>query len=305
LPLNDDDSLREFLANLYPGLIIDGIPAPSGQRVVYFCRFDPETCSDKKWAEWGDVVLKVSEGISNQAIAYIQREIEILKNMGTSGYPDLLYEEVIGEDPITEDRLPYRRFITIEERIESQPLSDVTHLFATEESVIELLLKLLHVLKPLWEWRPPLIHRDLKPQNILITPGLDVVVIDLGIVRVEGDAGVTYSAMPYGPCTPKYSSPEQATNDKQNITFKSDFFSLGVLCYELLSGSNPFCEEDDLIDEVLAKVIGLEPPRLNDAADCTEEFAEIISKMIEKKPYKRHRKVDDLIEALNHLKESK
>lgn len=305
MPLADDDSLRDLLISLYPGLIFDGVPAPSGQRVVYFCHFDFNACPNKKWVEWGGVVLKVSEGTSTQVITYIQREIEILKHMGTSGYPDLLYDEVVREDPSTEERFPYMRFITIEERIESSPLSDVTHLFDTEERVIELLLKLLHVLQPLWEWSPPLIHRDLKPQNILITPQMDVVVIDLGIVRVVGDSGVTLSAMPYGPCTPKYSSPEQAVNDKQNITFKSDFFSLGVLCYELLSGKNPFCEEDDLLDEILAKVVGLVPPQLNVVTGCSESFGAVISKMIEKKPYKRYRKVGDLIEVLNNLKEEK
>ena len=291
MPLSDNGTLRNFLLRLYPGLVIDDVPAPSGQRVVYFCHFEPDKTTDKDWSSWGDVVLKVSEGNSAQAIAYIQREIDILSKLDSPGYPRLLFDEVVREDPDTEDRLEYMRFITIEERIASHPLNEVLQLFNTEEKIIELLHNLLLVLRPLWEWSPPLVHRDLKPQNILITPDKNVVVIDLGIVRVEGSDGVTLSAFNIGPCTPRYASPEQATNDKRNISFKSDMFTLGVLCYELLSGSNPFDSGDDLLDEIAVKVVGEIPPALSTISDCSDKFSDIIEKMMEKKPYKRYRKI--------------
>jgi len=299
LALTDNNSLRTFLKNIYPGLVIDGVPAPSGQRVVYFCHFTKN--SPKEWQDWGNVVLKISEGISAQAIAYIQREIEILSQLSSPGYPTLYFNDVVTEDPDTEQKLRYRIFITIEEKIESQPLNEVADHFNSEKTVIELLIKLIHVLRPLWEWKPPLVHRDLKPQNILITVNNDVVVIDLGLLREEGADGVTLSVHAFGPCTPMYASPEQAKNEKRSISFKSDFFSLGIICYELLTKTNPFSHDTNLLDEILANVIALKPNSLFEQNVCSENFSLIIEKMMHKKQYRRYRKIDDLLQSLESL----
>jgi len=301
VPLKDTEALRGFLTQALPGLAIDGVPAPSGQRVVYFCHFSQGPETDPEWVGWGPVVLKVSEGISAQAIAYIQREIRILGELKAPGYPALLYNEVFSVDPDTEVPLPYRRFITLEERIDAQPLSNLRAQFANEADVLRLLTDLVRVLQPLWGWKPPLVHRDLKPENILITPQGEVVVIDLGIVREQGAAGETQTFADFGPCTPHYASPEQATNDKRNITFKSDLFSLGVLCYELLAGSNPFAEGCKLIDEVLARVVKHAPLSLEELGLCSSEFSRVIERMMEKEPYKRYRRIEDLIADLEGL----
>ncbi|MCU7844573.1 MAG: protein kinase [Candidatus Thiodiazotropha sp. (ex Monitilora ramsayi)] len=298
----DNEDFRGFLTRIYPGLVIDDVPAPSGQRVVYFCHFEPDPALENEWPEWGNVVLKVSEGVSAQAIAYIQREIEILNRLAHPGYPTLLYDDVISEDPDTEVKLNPKLFVTIEERIDAQPLSELAENFCDENSVIDLLTKLILILKPLWEGRPPLVHRDLKPANILITPSNDVVVIDLGIVREEGASGVTFSAVAHGPCTPKYASPEQAINDKRNISFKSDFFALATLCYELLTGSNPYQEEDDLVEDVLDKVCNKIPESLHSLGLASEDFSRIIQKMMEKHPYKRHRKIEDLVVEIEAIR---
>lgn len=95
----------------------------------------------------------------------------------------------------------------------------------------------------IWNLKPARVHRDLKPANILVRDDNTICLIDLGIAREEGAKGNTLTYAQVGPCTPAYASPEQAKNDKQNITFKSDFFSIGIIIYELLSGSNPFCKD--------------------------------------------------------------
>lgn len=305
LPLNDDADLRGFLTLIMPGLVIDGVPAPSGQRVVYFCHFDSATCETPEWLEWGNVVLKVSEGVSTQAIAYIQREIKILNELNSPGYPKLLYDDVITHHPESEDRLRYSRFVTIEERIESNPLNEVLDQYKTEESVMNLLYDLITVLRPLWERKPGLVHRDIKPQNILITPAGEVVVIDLGLLREEGAKGVTLTSAEMGPCTPIYASPEQAKNDKCNISFRSDHFTLGTLCYELLSGSNPFYSDGDLLDVILSKVLTQELPKLSDLGVCSPEFSSIIEKMMSKQPYKRYRRIEDLVNDLDKIRGKK
>jgi len=237
LELFDSKDLRETINHLLPGIEIKGKPnTPSGQRVVYFCSFNEEYCEDwqKNWFEWGEVVLKISQGIRPNEIARLEKEINILNQLNSSHYPKQYYDNVYTENPITEEIFKYRLFITIEEKITGKPLSECTGIFSDEESVLILLLKLVNGLSLLWEHKQKIIHRDLKPANILITDEDDIVIIDLGIIREEGTSGLTMTYMPFGPCSPPYASPEQAQNKKKFISYKSDFYSLGVIAYELL-----------------------------------------------------------------------
>src|SRR5215212_3469249 len=82
------------------------------------------------------------------------------------------------------------------------------------------------------------IHRDLKPENILLQHGQPVVA-DFGIALAVQQAGgqrVTQTGLSLG--TPQYMSPEQATGDR-NIDGRTDVYSLGAICYEMLAGEPP------------------------------------------------------------------
>jgi tetratricopeptide (TPR) repeat protein/predicted Ser/Thr protein kinase len=80
------------------------------------------------------------------------------------------------------------------------------------------------------------IHRDLKPQNIMISPDRRVYVMDFGIARSAHLPGMTQTGALIG--TPEYMSPEQARGEK--LTERSDLFSLGVIFYELLTAKSPY-----------------------------------------------------------------
>ncbi len=80
------------------------------------------------------------------------------------------------------------------------------------------------------------IHRDLKPQNIMLGPGGRAYVMDFGIARSAHLPGMTQTGALIG--TPEYMSPEQARGEK--LTERSDLFSLGVIFYELLTGKSPY-----------------------------------------------------------------
>jgi serine/threonine-protein kinase len=92
------------------------------------------------------------------------------------------------------------------------------------------------------------LHRDIKPQNILLSRSGDVQISDFGIARIAGDAPLTRVGFHAG--TPAYMAPEQGRGEE--VDARSDLFSVGVILVELLRGSNPFVRET--VQQTLAAV---------------------------------------------------
>jgi serine/threonine protein kinase len=307
---SDNPSLRQVLLACIPSLVIDEVAKESGQRVVYFAHFEDnlipadlpvESKFLRGWQNWGSIVVKVASGIDATSLTYLQREIELLKEFNSPYFPALRFSEVFTENPLTEEPLSERLFVTIEERVESLPLGSVAASYTTEASVANLLLKLCRALNMLWAHNKRLVHRDIKPDNILIRPNGEVVIIDLGIVRETGSPGITKTAYPFGPMTVAYAAPEQTINDK-HISFKTDFFALGIIGYQLLSGNHPFAPSPNTsIAQIMVNVQQLDPPSLSTIGVASPEFSALIKQLLEKQPYKRFRTPDQLINALNSI----
>lgn len=321
--LEDTPELRKTLEDIHnnPKLVITDVAKASGQRVVYFAKFEDHVEDDDLFTDeepdseeddtisfkdlypsnWGEVVLKVSHGSSAKGVAYLQKEIDVLNSISSPYYPEILYNNIYSQNPETEIALSPRLFVTIEKKLNAKPLSELKQMYCSEEAVINLLLKLVNALDLLWSHPLKLVHRDLKPDNIMIYPSRELVIIDLGIIRETGQKGLTNSFADWGPCSTPYASPEQAINDKRAISYKSDFFSLGVLAYELMTGKNPFAEKHDYNEDILQKVCNLEVPTLLDLGVSSDPFSDLISKMMSKKPYQRPRVVSDIITKLNQI----
>jgi non-specific serine/threonine protein kinase/serine/threonine-protein kinase len=129
-----------------------------------------------------------------------------------------------------------------------------------------------------------IIHRDLKPSNVLVAPydGRPVVkVIDFGVAKATGQQLTDKTIFTgFGALvgTPEYMSPEQAEVNNQDIDTRSDIYSLGVLLYELLTGSTPLTRQrmkEVAILEVLRLVREEDPPRPSTRVSTTEELASI------------------------------
>lgn len=87
--------------------------------------------------------------------------------------------------------------------------------------------------------RTQIVHRDIKPENIMVGDDQKVWVIDFGLVRLLDMESLTATEQHFGPCTPGYGAPEQVRNLKSQIDVRADLYSIGLVLYESLNGSNP------------------------------------------------------------------
>ena len=141
-----------------------------------------------------------------------------------------------------------------------------------------------------------IIHRDIKPENIMLTPGGEVKVADFGLARVisNGDSmNLTQTGMTLG--TPLYMSPEQV--EGRPLDPRSDIYSLGVTCYQMLTGEPPFRGETAL--SVAVQHVRSQPERLeNRRPDLPTGLCRIVHKMLAKKPGDRYPDARDLLRDL-------
>lgn len=138
-----------------------------------------------------------------------------------------------------------------------------------------------------------LVHRDVKPGNILIDTSGKPFVVDFGLALREQDVG-------HGPKfagTPAYMSPEQARSEGHRVDGRSDIFSLGVVFYELLVGRRPF--KGDSRDELLEQITTYEPrpPRQCDDS-LPKELERICLKALSKRATERYSTAKDMAEDL-------
>lgn len=138
-----------------------------------------------------------------------------------------------------------------------------------------------------------IIHRDIKPQNIMIQPDGNIKVMDFGIARA-GDAGLSQTATVLG--TAHYVSPEQAQG--KELTGASDIYSLGVVLYEATTGKLPF-DGQDAVSVAVKQVNELPAPpsTINPNLDPTLEA--IIMKALEKDPERRFKNASEMRHVLN------
>jgi serine/threonine protein kinase len=138
------------------------------------------------------------------------------------------------------------------------------------------------------------VHRDIKPENILFRADGSPVLTDFGIARlVKSDSSMTQVGNVMG--TPYYMSPEQAKGEA--IDGRSDLYSLGVLFYEMLTGTRPF-QNDDALSLALQHITE-QPPRLPDEVSI---YQDILDKLLAKTPTQRFQSGRELVQQLKYVK---
>lgn len=143
-----------------------------------------------------------------------------------------------------------------------------------------------------------LVHRDIKPGNIMITPGGKIKVTDFGIVSIQDeDSDITKSGTILG--TANYISPEQAQG--LPVSKQSDLYSLGVVLYELISGKTPF--DGDTPISIATKHLTEKPKPISELInDIPTGVEKIVLKLLNKKQINRFKSAEDLRAALNQQK---
>ena len=135
-----------------------------------------------------------------------------------------------------------------------------------------------------------LVHRDIKPGNIMITPDGKVKVTDFGIVSLQNEeSDITKTGAVLG--TASYISPEQAQG--KPVSFESDLYSLGTVLYELIAGNPPFTGDSPIA--TATKHLTERPEKLsNYRKDIPKALENAILKLLEKRPSDRFKSAEDL-----------
>lgn len=143
-----------------------------------------------------------------------------------------------------------------------------------------------------------LVHRDLKPDNVMLREdGETPVLVDFGLVRDLAAASITPTWLIQGPGTPLYAPPEQLLNEKELINWRSDQFSLGVMLSYAVFDFHPYGETSDTAVDVVTRVSQRTGPtsRFLDAA--TNAGLTALPKMVSAWPVERFRRPEMLARA--------
>lgn len=188
--------------------------------------------------------------------------------------------------------------------IEGQTLADlIRHKSLSGDQLITLAQQIISALSA--AHAHGIIHRDIKPKNIMVTPGGQVKVLDFGLAKTipktledmtESVSQLSRDGLLVG--TVAYMSPEQLRGER--LDFRSDIFSLGTVLYEMACGKNPYAHKSNA--EVISAIMSREPEPLRQVSgECPRDLEHIVGKCLQKDRGQRYQSAAELLIALDNL----
>ena len=219
---------------------------------------------------------------------FIRRFRREAQSAGSLSHPNIVSVYDVGKEGDTE--------YIVMEYVEGRNLKEIIREYAplTTDQSINLGRQITKAIQNAHEHH--IIHRDIKPHNILVTAEGHAKVTDFGIARAVSSATVTHTGDIIG--SVHYLSPEQAKGLVSNE--QSDIYSLGIVLYELITGKVPYDGETPIT--IALKHLQEQPilpSKINPLVD--KEFEAVIMRAIAKSPEQRYKSAKDLLEDLNHI----
>lgn len=241
------------------------------------------------------IAFKILPIDNRRAEGYAKREIETMQKIDSPILVDLhgyTATEIDGTYV----------FAILEEFVPGNTLKDVLEdNGGALELGIDVTRSLLSVLPAFDE--DDIIHRDIKPGNIMVRPSGDITLLDVGIARMQNRTSLTPTFAPHAPGTYAYSAPEQLNNEKEIQGCRTDLFATGIVMFESITGEHPFAPDD--IDITIPDAILQEERKELDGyienKDFEAQLNEFFKKMTAFEPYERFRKPKFARQEFNNI----
>jgi eukaryotic-like serine/threonine-protein kinase len=238
------------------------------------------------------LALKVLRQDRHASDAFVKRFLKEAKAIGRLSHPNIVTVYDAGEDQGT-------IYIAME-FLEGVPLNQLIEekKFSYEE-VLDLGVQIAETLDYAHSKR--VVHRDIKPSNILVQPKGRVKITDFGIAHIEDPSATLQTQDGEILGTPAYMSPEQVLG--KSVDGRSDLFSLGVILYELSTGTRPFGRQGKTLATLFNEITHGPPPepvQLN--RDIDPRLSQVIMKCLAKEPQDRYATGEALADALRQCR---
>ncbi|GIQ71495.1 serine/threonine protein kinase [Xylanibacillus composti] len=264
-----------------------------GQKTVFTCEINDKPFV-LKFIKIADVIDD-DDAVQNDIVARAKREIEIMDRC-SSPYLVKLGPIRMTEIDINNIRLlyfseQYIQGIALHKVIREEKLS--------LQQTIMLAQNIALAIQSLWDIG--MIHRDIKPKNVIKRDDGSFVLLDAGIAFDLNSESLTS----FGPVGSRlYMSPEQITTPSRSLDFRSDLFLLGILMYEALSQQHPFFQQGMNVTQVMGSIVNITPKQLMEVVPGIPiQLNRLIMRLLAKQPHLRYRSIESLYQELERLKE--
>lgn len=269
-----------------------------GQKKVFPCIYNGNKLALKfvLLADSFDSLSKINKEAVNSTYSRIQREIKVMEEMQSDYFVEL--------GQIVPNIVVFKRqllFYYSEEWIDGISVKDYFS-DPSKTDLKEVLNLCKHITMAIDElWSKNMVHRDIKPGNIVRRNDGKYILLDFGIAyEVYGESLTIAGGLPR---TPFYCSPEHYDLlNKNKMDFRADLYCLGIVLYEALTGKHPFKTRNMSEDDCRIKLLNddyIEPKLV--VPSIPEEMNDIVCKLLKRRPHQRYRKCQFLLDDIADL----